>query len=171
MQRRHQIIWVECTIHRSPSIDTDIAYTYQQELVVTAFAEDDVNGNNKFIDVVKEEKHIKKIVCPSSTDRCNPISVFNTHDVLYNTYHVRVKFVHPGEILTGSAAEDIQTEFTMHYVNVGFTNFQFSLKVICLVITLLVVSAKRLPEALVAYTPHTNLALTQEFSRLRLLYA
>ena len=134
MERRHQIIWVECTISRSDVISSDTSYSFQQEIVVDATA-DPWEGLDQ-ITIVENEKHVKNVRCPAGKDSCDPISVFNTHNVLYPTYHVIVTFDHPGEIKKGQGEDTIETMFAMHYVNPSFTNFQIAFKTISCFITL-----------------------------------
>ena len=135
MEKRHQLIWLEVVVGRPEEMSTDISFTYQQEIIVTATA-DSLVADKTVVTLINKEKHIKKIHCPAGKMVCDPVSIFNTHDVLYETYHLGVHFIHPGELIAGNMAEVIMVQFQMHFVNIAFTNFQFIFKAACQLITL-----------------------------------
>jgi len=97
MEPLHQIIYLEANVGRQKSIPSDVAYHYYQEIFITAeggAAGDDGRGN--FLS--KDDRTLRRITCPANSQWCDAISIFATHDVLYEEYHLEVTFVHPEDI-------------------------------------------------------------------------
>ncbi len=138
MDPLHQIIYLEAQVGRPSSVYKGTSYQYQQEMVITATGETDDEM------ILDGERVIKTVNCPAGQKLCDSMSIFSVHDVLYETYHLTVEFIHPGDFVivdgepSGDDDKGFLVHFRMNFINKEFTKWQIGWKVIFCIITLAV---------------------------------
>ncbi|GMH69386.1 hypothetical protein TrST_g11081 [Triparma strigata] len=147
MTKLHQLIYLEAEVKRPENITSNVEFTYQQEIIVTALGGKHYvlgHGTEYKDKIVDRKRHIKTITCKAGESWCSTIAIFATHQVLYEEYRVAVEFVHPGELgtfcphCTGNGVQNFYVRFGMHYINPNFTRWQICWKILFTFVTLLV---------------------------------